>query len=366
MKLTKTFSGSDLLLESPSTSPVVDRRPLAAEDAFFAQDLFGMAPPTPFFPSSELDSAFNIFEASPFDALLGGGDIPPPATSNPWDHVDFSDLLASLGSDLQSSSATPGYVPVSTIPLSSTKPSRALSRQASCIDPAMLFAPPASVSTQENVEQVEVCWPPQDVLNSNINAVNLNDIFNVNDKTGEIQAEDGVTEEYLPLNSVNLKQAEMPEPSTRATRAKRRRAEEEDDYAEDSLSEDYDERPRVRPARKTRRVAYPSPPCSTGTDDEDLDRPYACTDCGLRFRRDAERVRHAAVHLPTAQQALTCNVCKRSVGGGRKDAMRRHQLRTALCLKKQVLYSDAQLEAMGCVTSAEREAWKQKTAASKR
>lgn len=75
------------------------------------------------------------------------------------------------------------------------------------------------------------------------------------------------------------------------------------------------------------------------------------------------------LHLPRFSSRPLVNVglltCPRSVGGKRKDAMRRHQLRTALCVKVQMHYSDEKLVAMGCVTRAERAAWEKRKAEGK-
>ncbi|KAH7105580.1 hypothetical protein BKA62DRAFT_690218 [Auriculariales sp. MPI-PUGE-AT-0066] len=87
-------------------------------------------------------------------------------------------------------------------------------------------------------------------------------------------------------------------------------------------------------------------------------KPYACHVCHTRFARDFERVRHMKAHN---NQNLTCGICNKVIKNGRKDALRRHQLRTRKCVAKQVGLSDEELVSRGCVTSVSREQWKNRT-----
>jgi len=87
-------------------------------------------------------------------------------------------------------------------------------------------------------------------------------------------------------------------------------------------------------------------------------KPFACNVCGTRFCRDFERVRHMKAHN---NQNLNCGICNKTIKNGRKDALRRHQLRTRKCVAKQVGLSDDELVLRGCVTSLDRAQWESRT-----
>lgn len=124
------------------------------------------------------------------------------------------------------------------------------------------------------------------------------------------------------------------------------------------------------PIRRSGRKAlpsapYPQPQLQDVLDDDDEyeeenssksgdKKPFACEICSTRFCRDFERVRHLKSHL---DQNLTCGICNKVIKNGRKDALRRHQLRTRKCVAKQVGMSDEALSVAGCVTSSDRAIW---------
>ncbi|KZV99855.1 hypothetical protein EXIGLDRAFT_831222 [Exidia glandulosa HHB12029] len=302
MKLVKTFSGGDLLFESPSASPVIEQRALLSEEAFSFPDPYAM--PSVTGPAIDY-SAPHALQQIPQPVSDASYSEPAPL----WYNFEF-DFNSGVPCEDAWPVANLNFDPYSTPQM--IEPAHPLSRELSCIDPSTLSAPALALADQGFLAPV--------------------DFFH------------------------SVLQDEQPPAST-----KRRQSFDEDD------NEDVCSAPRFRAAsyRKMPKLQKTAKSSSSSEEfdlDSDSDRPHACADCGLRFRRDAERARHALVHLPAAQQAVTCGVCGRAVRGGRKDAMRRHQLRTALCVKVQDRYTDEELKSLGCVTRAERAAWKLKTA----
>ncbi|KZW03807.1 hypothetical protein EXIGLDRAFT_3898 [Exidia glandulosa HHB12029] len=248
------------------------------------------------------------------------------------------------------------------------------SAQGSCVDPAALYAQlaPSQMVYPITLSSALLNFPPaQDgILHfGHVDAVEDDAVFDAN--LSAYDAEDS-EDDTCDVDHVVPKVEPTPEQLPRAESDNKKGGsvevpetvpDAEPDMSDDGDDGDGEYHPHsgraptrvLRPRAAARRKAsnpYPSPAPSRGEDDSE--HGIQCQKCVRRFKRPAELVRHASLHLPVAEQTVVCGICDKAFKGKRKDALRRHQMSTRACLDLQEQYSDKELEAMGCVTRAGR------------